>query len=271
MRTARARESPRCVTRDRKERSPIHVRVRRDASSEPYSAQSLGIACGTKLEKDEAMEGSMNLLSRLILGFSFVAPALACTSNVTNQVSSDPCSALAAKCQYCTIPGLAETCNADVSSKDPGSCQDGLDDHDIQTNCVASGGNADSGSPGNPDTGSNRDTGSLSPDTGGHQPDSGPPATCSGGERCAAICPMGSCDSCASTGTCTAVCEGSSCDMTCQGSATCTYECPGGGCTMACLDDSSCALSCSGGGCTFQCATKGTCSTSCFGGGCSGG
>jgi hypothetical protein len=46
-----------------------------------------------------------------------------------------PCAALAAKCGKCTIPGLKQTCQLAVASGDPGSCQNGLNDKDVQANC----------------------------------------------------------------------------------------------------------------------------------------
>jgi hypothetical protein len=46
-----------------------------------------------------------------------------------------PCATLAAKCGKCTIPGLKQTCQLAVASGDPGSCQNGLNDKDVQANC----------------------------------------------------------------------------------------------------------------------------------------
>ena len=92
----------------------------------------------------------------------------------------------------CTLPGLAQTCNAAVATNDPGSCQQGLDDHDIQTNCVSAGpepspGRSDAGASSGPDTGtsppqadsgaaSSHDTGA--PDTNPGLADTGPTSTC---------------------------------------------------------------------------------------------
>jgi len=211
----------------------------------------------------------MKCLRPLILGVSFVVPVIACTQNVTSSPASDACSQLAERCPKCTIADLAATCNAAVNSHDPTSCQNGLDDHDIQTNCVSGTNGQDSGPPNNQDSGqpTNQDSGTA-PDT------SNPPdvaeQTCSGGDVCNAHCPAGGCTSCASQGVCMGTCEGRGCTLTCEGSANCNYDCPGGGCTLSCLGNASCVLICEGGGCTFDCATTGSCSTSCPGGGCSG-
>ncbi len=224
----------------------------------------------------------MKSLGRFILGLSFLFPALfpatACTSTVV-QGSSDPCAQLATKCSKCTLPDLAQTCNAAVASNDPGSCQQGLDDHDIQTNCVdTSSAGPDAGNPSGQDTGTgpqadsgvptSHDTGA--PDTNPGQVDTGPTSTCGAATQCAPLCPAGHCESCESQGVCMAQCAGGGCAQTCEGTASCSYVCSGGGCSMACLGDASCALTCPGGGCTFTCATTGMCATTCSGGGCVG-
>jgi hypothetical protein len=46
-----------------------------------------------------------------------------------------PCAQLAAKCPKCTLPMLQQTCSLAVSSGDPASCQNGLNDRDVQANC----------------------------------------------------------------------------------------------------------------------------------------
>jgi len=46
-----------------------------------------------------------------------------------------PCAALAAKCPKCTLPLLQQTCMAAVASGDPRSCQQGLSDKDVESNC----------------------------------------------------------------------------------------------------------------------------------------
>jgi hypothetical protein len=46
-----------------------------------------------------------------------------------------PCAELAQKCPHCSEPSLKLTCNSAVATGDPASCQDGLDDIDIQTKC----------------------------------------------------------------------------------------------------------------------------------------
>jgi hypothetical protein len=48
---------------------------------------------------------------------------------------SGPCAQLAAKCPKCTLPHLQQTCNLAVATGDPASCQNGLDDRDVQSNC----------------------------------------------------------------------------------------------------------------------------------------
>jgi hypothetical protein len=233
----------------------------------------------------------MKCLGRFIL-FSFLLPA-ACTVTNAAPSSSSACSELADRCPLCTDPGLTQTCNEAVQTNDPVNCQDGLDDPDIQTNCVSTSPGApstqpDSGAPGPghqtdsgataPDTGASSpqpdsgapgipDTGS--PDTGSGQPDSGPGPTC-GTEVCLTSCPGGHCDSCESLGACSSNCEGGECQQTCEGSASCLFTCQGGGCTMSCLGDATCTLDCPGGGCTFLCQTGSECTTSCAGSGCTG-
>jgi hypothetical protein len=46
-----------------------------------------------------------------------------------------PCAELASKCPKCTELTLKLTCEAAVASGDPASCQNGLDDPDVQTMC----------------------------------------------------------------------------------------------------------------------------------------
>jgi hypothetical protein len=46
-----------------------------------------------------------------------------------------PCAVLAAKCSKCTLPFLKQTCMAAVASGDPKSCQEGLNDKDVESNC----------------------------------------------------------------------------------------------------------------------------------------
>jgi len=45
------------------------------------------------------------------------------------------CEQLAKKCPLCTLPTLKATCNAAVATNDEKSCQDGLSDPDVISNC----------------------------------------------------------------------------------------------------------------------------------------
>lgn len=65
---------------------------------------------------------------------------------------SGDCVELAKKCPYCTLPYLRSTCEAAVASKDQKSCRDGLNDNDIQTNCVSSAPTRQDGGGGAKDT-----------------------------------------------------------------------------------------------------------------------
>ena len=58
-----------------------------------------------------------------------------CSSTSSGTGSSDPCGDLAKLCPKCTLPDLKMTCDAALATKDAKSCQDGLNDRDIQTNC----------------------------------------------------------------------------------------------------------------------------------------
>jgi hypothetical protein len=63
------------------------------------------------------------------------APNPAPAANLAAAPKTGPCAQLAAKCPKCTLPLLKQTCNLAVSSGDPASCQNGLNDHDVQSNC----------------------------------------------------------------------------------------------------------------------------------------
>jgi hypothetical protein len=203
----------------------------------------------------------MKSTSLSMLAISLFASVFACSSTISSGGGGDPCSALAAKCPSCTLPNLAQTCNAAVASHDPASCQNGLNDHDIQTNCV-------SGSTASDDSGTDAPVSVIDSGSGGNDPGGG--GSCLGGDVCVALCPAGNCTSCVSQSTCDATCAGHGCSQTCQGTGSCTFNCSGGGCQMACLGHASCTLECPGGGCTFDCGTTGTCHTSCSGGNCVG-
>jgi hypothetical protein len=73
-----------------------------------------------------------------ISGLPGKAPAPAGTPPTTAPIPAGrtgPCAVLAAKCGKCTIPGLKQTCQLAVASGDPGSCQNGLNDKNVQANC----------------------------------------------------------------------------------------------------------------------------------------
>ncbi len=70
------------------------------------------------------------------------------------------CQKLADRCPYCSDASLKATCDSAVQSGDPASCQDGLDDHDIQAMCIPpSGGGGSTGSGGSPGVGGSPGTG----------------------------------------------------------------------------------------------------------------
>lgn len=56
-------------------------------------------------------------------------------STGTPTATGDACATLAAMCPNCTIPNLRATCEAAVATGDQASCNDGLTDPDIQSNC----------------------------------------------------------------------------------------------------------------------------------------
>jgi hypothetical protein len=63
------------------------------------------------------------------------APTPVPAANPPAAPKTGPCAQLAAKCPKCTLPLLKQTCNLAVSSGDPASCQNGLNDRDVQANC----------------------------------------------------------------------------------------------------------------------------------------
>jgi hypothetical protein len=63
------------------------------------------------------------------------APNPAPAVNPPAAPKAGPCAQLAAKCPKCTLPMLKQTCNLAVSSGDAASCQNGLNDRDVQANC----------------------------------------------------------------------------------------------------------------------------------------
>jgi hypothetical protein len=86
---------------------------------------------GKKIEVATLPNGQVN-----ISGLGGIAKAVG-TAPAANAPApaSGPCAVLAAKCSKCTLPLLKQTCNLAVSSGDPASCQNGLNDHDVQANC----------------------------------------------------------------------------------------------------------------------------------------
>jgi len=135
------------------------------------------------------------MMKQLWMGVAAVLVAAACSSsNNGNQSSTKACSDLAAKCPYCTLPNLKSTCDSAVASQDPSSCQDGLNDHDIQTNCVPHGGNGGSGNGGSGNGGSsnggsgNGGSGNGGSSNGGSSNGGSSSGGSSGGTGCASLC-----------------------------------------------------------------------------------
>lgn len=76
-----------------------------------------------------------NLVAALAIA---VAIGAGCGSSDTKSpagTSSDACTTLNLKCPKCTLPNLKSTCQTAVATANPASCQNGLDDADIQANC----------------------------------------------------------------------------------------------------------------------------------------
>jgi hypothetical protein len=111
-------------------------------------------AAGGRLIMDHHLHLLLRLSKRAALGVAIMltASALGACSSSSSTSGDDPCGALAKQCPYCTDPGLQSTCNNAVASHDPASCRDGLNDKDVQANCVAHSTPADSGSGGGSDT-----------------------------------------------------------------------------------------------------------------------
>src|ERR1041384_8055658 len=96
-------------------------------------------------------------MTNLRFVFALLVPALvagvACSVNNTTAGSgSVPCDELAARCPYCTSPSIKQACENALGTHDPGSCQNALNDRDVQASCVApsssSGGASSSSSSG---------------------------------------------------------------------------------------------------------------------------
>jgi hypothetical protein len=86
---------------------------------------------GKKIEVATGPNGQVN-----ISGLDGIAKAAApAPAAKAPAPASGPCALLAAKCPKCTLPLLKQTCNVAVASGDPSSCQNGLNDHDVQANC----------------------------------------------------------------------------------------------------------------------------------------
>ncbi len=86
---------------------------------------------GKKIEVATGPNGQVNISG---LGGIAKAAGAAPAANAPTPASG-PCAVLAAKCPKCTLPLLKQTCNLAVASGDPSSCQNGLNDHDVQANC----------------------------------------------------------------------------------------------------------------------------------------
>lgn len=177
----------------------------------------------------------------LLVPFLLIFGAPACGGGGSDDTT---CERLADRCPYCTLPGLRATCENAVASGDPASCQDGLDDPDVQANCVPPAG-AD-GPTGQPDA----------PGGGG--------AVCGAPNQC--ICPASaSCDyACLPAIPCELDCmPGSQCEATCDPSSTCNIQCAGSpSCVVDCANGD-CDVTCPSTGCTVTNCPAGTCQVTC--------
>jgi len=73
----------------------------------------------------------MRRIILLLVAFALlIAGSLTCDSN------GPKCRELDQQCASCTLPYLKQTCQAAVDSGDEDSCQDGLEDEDIQSSCM---------------------------------------------------------------------------------------------------------------------------------------
>ena len=182
--------------------------------------------------------------------FALFAPAIvagaACTVN-NGGVSgggTSPCDQLAAKCPYCTIPNLKQSCEGAVNGHDPSACQNGLNDRDVQTNCVppSSGGSTSSGgaSSSSSSGGASSSSSSSSGSSGTGDAAVTITDTCKFGHDC--VCPPGAkCNF-----TCSAV---DSCNAECQNGSVCTVQCGAGSCNLQCGANATCTENCSSGSC----------------------
>ncbi|MEZ4361709.1 MAG: hypothetical protein R3B48_16090 [Kofleriaceae bacterium] len=180
---------------------------------------------------------------------SLVLMLLVATASLVSACESrDPtCDRLAEKCAYCTLPGLRATCEAAVDSNDAASCQDGLDDPDVRSNCVppSSGSGSDGGPDGPPSTGGalcGRPNECICPSSSscnyGCLPGSLCKLDCQPGSACGATC--------SSTAPCHVQCAASTrCDVAC-GSGNCEVACPSTGCTVTGCPAGSCTVTCGG-------------------------
>src|SRR5262245_57858318 len=162
----------------------------------------------------------------LVSALVFVALSPACGEGSN---SDSACDRLADRCPYCTLPGLRATCENAVASNDPASCQDGLDDPDVQSNCVPPGG-ADA-------------------------PSGGGGAVCGNPNEC--ICPAAT--------TCDYDCLAAlPCELSCMPGSQCTAPCdPSATCNIECASSTSCDVDCRGGDCDVTCPTTGCTVTNC--------
>lgn len=167
------------------------------------------------------------------------------------------CEQLAEKCPYCTLPDLKETCQTAVRTRDEDSCQSGLDNANVQADCVPKNSTSSGGttsSSGGTSSSSGGGTTSSSSSSGGSAIDLG-------------LCPAGGCTQvCAEGQQCEAECAGGNCTQTCSTGAICEFTCAGGNCTQSCAGGAECSLTCSGANCTQSCVDD--CEKTCYGGNC---
>ncbi|MBX3231899.1 MAG: hypothetical protein KIT84_12035 [Labilithrix sp.] len=189
----------------------------------------------------------MRLQSLLFAPAVVIALLAACTVNNTSDgpSGSDPCSTLARKCPFCTEANLKQTCEAAVKTSDSASCQNGLDDRDIQASCVESSSSSSSTSS----TSSSGGASSSSSSTSG-----GGGSTCNGG---ACVC--------VGVNACDLACDGSGCAFECKGPGGCKLSCPGGNCSARNTGAGSLTLECAGGACAVTSESSGSSTVSCGG------
>ena len=196
-------------------------------------------------------------LCSLCLATTMAVLALGCgTPEATDDLTVDPCSALAAECPYCVGAGPEEQCTYASSSQDDVQCTAVLGE--VANACVIpEGGAADAGDEGE----------AAVPSLPSCEAEAGVDGACSCAGQCSVSCPGGGCQVvCLPGSTCSLACPGGGCHLACEGTASCTDLCDDGGCVVNCAAGSTCSTSCPGGACVVQCEENAVCV--CDDGGC---